>query len=116
MWWQLENPSLSSSRTSNEQPNQSNGTNTTQIIHISSQESTNIKSEKLIDNKMTIPTSEEFRKLSLENRRLELFSMLQTLLPLTERADALQGIFNEIDMYGYFVSKIVLSYCEKKIF
>ena len=62
---------------------------------------------------MTIPTSEEFRKLSLENRRLELFSMLQTLLPLTERADALQGIFNEIDKYGYFVSKIVLSYCEK---
>jgi len=90
MWWQLENPSLSSSRTSNEQPNQSNGTNTTQIIHISSQESTNTKSEKLLDNKMTIPTSEEFRKLSLENRRLELFSMLQTLLPLTERADALQ--------------------------
>ena len=106
MWWQLENPSLSSSRTSNEQPNQSNGTNTTQIIHISPQESSNIKSEKLLDNKMTIPTSEEFRKLSLENRRLELFSMLQTLLPLTERADALQGIFNEIDKYGYFVSKM----------
>ena len=103
MWWQLENPSLSSSRTSNEQPNQSNGTNTTQIIHISSQEASNIKSETLLDNKMTIPTSEEFRKLSLENRRLELFSMLQTLLPLTERADALQGIFNDIDTHNLFI-------------
>ena len=102
MWWQLENPSLSSSRTSNEQPNQSNGTNTTHIIHISSQESSNVKSETLLD-KMTIPTSEEFRKLSLENRRLELFSMLQTLLPLTERADALQGIFNEIDTDCFFI-------------
>ena len=102
MWWQLENPSLSSSRTSNEQPNQSNGTNTTHIIHISSQESSNIKSETLLD-KMTIPTSEEFRKLSLENRRLELFSMLQTLLPLTERADALQGIFNEIETHHFFL-------------
>ena len=39
---------------------------------------------------MTIPTSEEFRKLSLENRRLELFYMLQTLLPLSEKADALE--------------------------
>jgi hypothetical protein len=52
---------------------------------------------------MTIPTSEEFRKLSLENRRLELFSMLQTLLPLTERADALQGIFNEIEAHHFFI-------------
>ena len=39
----------------------------------------------------------------LENRRLELFSMLQTLLPLTERADALQGIFNEIETHHFFI-------------
>ena len=36
MWWQLENPSLSSSRTSTDQQNQDAGT---QIIYISSQES-----------------------------------------------------------------------------
>ena len=41
----------------------------------------------------------------LENRRLELFSMLQTLLPLTERADALQGIFDEIDIISSFDPK-----------
>ena len=83
MWWQLENPSLSSSRTSTDQQAQDAGT---QIIYISSQESR--KTQKT--EKMTIPTSEEFRKLSLENRRLELFSMLQTLLPLSEKADALE--------------------------
>lgn len=62
MWWQADkSPSLRSSCTT----------------------------RSAISDKMMVPTSEEFRKLSPERQSEELFILIQRLLPLQKRVDSL---------------------------